>query len=139
MRRQLNADGSLSVIDAKAGNEWARLSNGIDTVEAELACDPKLDWMVTGGRSGAAVLWNAATTKPAGRFVGHTQVIAGVAFLEANTFATTARDGTAARWSFEPESRSPEIISRRVACRVPFTLVGYSLRGVLAGTRSCQR
>jgi len=128
VRRTLNADGSLTVIDVASGAERTRLIGGLDTVEAELDCDKSMEWLVTGGRSGAAVLWSAVTGKPVGRFSGHVQNIAQVQFVKPGEFSTTARDGSQARWAFEPEARPAATITRRVACRVPFELVGYALR-----------
>ena len=145
LRRQNNSDNSISVIDVVSGVARATLQAGLDTAVADIDCDSAKAWYVTGGKSGAAVVWNAASGKPVARFVGHLRAIDEVAFItvadkpgaygdkpviedtSSGEILTLSADGTAARWTFEEETRSRATISRRIACRVPLKLEGYVL------------
>ncbi len=135
--RKARGDGSIEVVDAKSGAVKLTLSGGIETADAELDCDATLDWYVTGGKSGAALLWSAATGKAVARFAGHIRSIEQVQFTAPGRIRTTASDGSTANWSFEREARSPAVISRRVACRVPFELDGFTLKPRTAGSAAC--
>ncbi len=98
------------------------LLNGID-------CDADMQLLLTGGTNGDAILWNAATAKPILRFTGHSKNTGGVSFLsEPGRFATSSSDGTYLKWSFAEEKRRPLTIARRIACRIPLVLDGYTLK-----------
>lgn len=145
LRRQTNSDNSISVIDVATGVVRATLQAGLDTAVADIDCDRAKQWYVTGGKSGAAVVWNAASGKPVARVVGHLRAIDEVAFMtvaetppsdgekpamkdtSSGEFLTFSADGTAARWNFDEETRSRATILRRIACRVPLKLEGYVL------------
>ncbi len=140
LRRQVNADNSLSVIDAATGAVIANLLAGLDTADAKLDCDTALQWYLTGGKSGAAILWNATNAKPVARFAGHVRALEDVAFLPVvGEVMTFGGDGTAAKWTFEVETRNPGVISRRIACRVPLRLEGYLLRPNADAEVACSR
>ena len=138
LRRQVNTDNSLSIVDATTGSVIANLLAGLDTADAKLDCDPALQWYLTGGKSGAAILWNAANAKPVSRFSGHVRALEDVAFLPvAGEIMTFGSDGTAARWTFDEERRNPGTINRRIACRVPLRLEGYALRPNTDSENTC--
>ena len=138
LRSQSNADGSLTIFAADTNSPVANLQAGQDTADARLACDPALQWYLTGGKSGGAILWSAANAKPVSRFSGHVRAIEDVAFPPVEgEIMTFGSDGTAARWTFEEERRAPGVISRRIACRVPLRLDGYLLRPYLGSEKDC--
>ena len=138
LRPQANADSSLTLFAAGTDSPVANLQAGQDTADARLACDNALQWYLTGGKSGGAILWSAANVKPVSRFSGHVRAIEDVAFLPAEgEIMTFGSDGTAARWTFEEERRAPGVISRRIACRVPLRLEGYLLRPYAGAERDC--
>ncbi len=138
LRGQVNADSSLTIFAAAADSPIANLQAGQDTADARLACDSALQWYLTGGKSGGAILWNATNVKPVSRFSGHVRAIADVAFLPAEgEVMTFGSDGTAAKWTFEEERRAPEVIVRRITCRVPLRLQGYQLRPYTGAEKDC--
>ncbi len=138
LRRQVNADGSLTIIATDTDSPIANLQAGQDTADARLACDAASQWYLTGGKSGGAILWDAANAKPVARFVGHVRAIDDVAFLpDEGQIMTLATDRSAARWTFEEERRAPGVITRRIACRVPLRLEGYLLRPTAGGEKDC--
>ena len=138
LRRQVNADGSLTILAADTDSPVANLQAGQDTADARLACDAALQWYLTGGKSGGAILWSAANVKPVSRFSGHVRAIEDVAFLPAEgEIMTFGSDGTAARWTYEEERRAPAVINRRIACRVPLRLEGYLLRHYAGAEKDC--
>ena len=138
LRRENLDDGRLRLIDAATGQMRAELEAGLDTTEAELDCDPELTWYLTGGKSGAAVLWEAASGKPVARFAGHARGLRGVVLrADADEIMTFAYDGTAARWTFTEETRPPTLIARRIACRVPLRLDGYTLTASIPDGSAC--
>ena len=123
------ADKIILVSDLETGQVTATLT-APDHDRSTLDCNADGQLYVTGGRSGSAMLWNAKTSKPLLRFSGHTPQRVQVAFLPqaGQVLVAAGRDGIATKWTFEEETRSPAIISRRIACRVPLRLEGYVLR-----------
>lgn len=108
------------------------LLNGID-------CDADMQLLLTGGTNGDAILWNAPTAKPILRFTGHSKNTGGVRFLpDPGRFATSSSDGTFLKWSFAEEKRRPLTIARRVACRIPLVLDGYTLKPNRIDPSACQ-
>jgi hypothetical protein len=138
LRRESHDDGRLRLIDTTTGLAQAELVAGLDTAAAELDCDPDLSWYLTGGKSGAAVLWEAAGGQPVARFAGHARGLRGVVLrADAGELMTFASDGTAARWTYTEETRPPELIARRIACRVPMRLDGYTLTASIPDGKAC--
>ncbi|MBK6596221.1 MAG: TIR domain-containing protein [Burkholderiales bacterium] len=128
VRLDSRADNSM-VVTSLTGNAppltlygHSGLLNGID-------CDADMQLLLTGGTNGDAILWNAATAKPILRFTGHSKNTGGVSFLpDPGRFATSSSDGTFLKWSFAEEKRRPLTITRRIACRIPLVLDGYTLK-----------
>lgn len=138
LRRESHDDGRLLLIDTATGRMRTELEAGLDTTDAELDCDTELTWYLTGGKSGAAVLWEAASGKPVARFAGHSRGLRGVVLrAETGEAMTFAEDGTTARWTFASETRLPALVARRVACRVPLQLDGYTLTASMSDSATC--
>jgi WD40 repeat protein len=138
LRVQANSDNSLTIIDASSGTSGLNLFAGLDTANATFDCDSTFKWYLTGGKSGAAVLWSATSAKPVARFVGHVGALEDAVFLpHFGEIATFGIDGTVAKWNYSEEDRSAAVISRRVACRVPLRLEGYALLPKEGSTHNC--
>ena len=137
VRLDARADNS-SVVTNLIGKKPIAVLSGHTGYDDAIDCDGAMQFYLTGGSTGAAVLWNAETSKPILRFVGHARNISDVGFLaEPGQFVTTGADGTFLKWAFEEETRSPAIIARRIACRVPLRLEGYVLRPVSSVENAC--
>ena len=134
------ADKSILVSDLETGQVTATLT-APDHDRSTLDCSADGQLYVTGGRSGSAMLWNAKTSKPLLRFSGHTPQHVEVAFLPqaGQVLVAAGRDGIATKWNFEEERRTPAIISRRLACRVPLMLDGYTLKERSVDRQACGR
>ena len=133
-------DNKILVSDLKTGQTIATLS-AHDTALSTLDCDNDGQFYVTGGRSGSAILWNARTAKPLMRFSGHMPGRIEVGFLPqpGQVVVTSAREGIATKWTYEEETRQPATIARRIACRVPVALDGYTLISHGIDRGACQR
>ena len=139
VRLDSRADSTMVVTDL-TGKKPTVILSGHNGLYDYIDCDRAMRFYLTGGTTGAAILWNAETQKPILRFVGHARNIGGVGFLaEPGQFVTTGADGTFLKWAFEEETRSPGIISRRIACRVPLRLDGYMLRPINNAENACAR
>ncbi len=139
VRLDARADNTMVVTDL-AGKRPTAVLSGHNGLSDYLDCDREMKFYLTGGTTGAAILWNAETQKPILRFVGHARNIGGVGFLaEPGQLVTTGADGTFLKWTFEEETRNPGVISRRIACRVPLVLEGYVLRPVSNAESACMR
>ena len=137
VRLDSRADNTMVVTDL-AGKKPPAILSGHNGLYDYIDCDRAMQFYLTGGTTGAAVLWNAETQKPILRFVGHARNIGGVGFLaEPGQLVTTGADGTFLKWAFEEERRNPGIISRRIACRVPLRLDGYILRPISSVENAC--
>ena len=128
VRLDSRADNSL-LVSSLTDDTPPLLLFGHTGLLSTIDCATDMQLLLTGGANGDAILWDALTAKPLLRFTGHSKNIGGIAFLpEPGQFATTGSDGTFQRWSFAEEKRSPLTISRRIACRIPLALEGYTLK-----------
>ena len=133
-------DRSIVVSSLHSGLVTATLS-AHDTALSTLDCDATLQFYLTGGRSGSAILWNANTSKPLMRFSAHLPQRLDVGFLPGTgqVLIAAARDGIATKWTFEEERRMPATVARRIACRVPLALDGYTLQPKAIDRAACLR
>jgi WD40 repeat protein len=137
IRLDARADNSMLVTDLTGKRPVATLYDDTGSTSA-IDCDSPLDWYVTGGANGDAILWSARTTQPILRFKGHSKNIANVRFLQDfGRFVTTGTDGTVLQWSFAQESRHPATVARRIACRIPLVLDGYTLKPQRIDRNAC--
>ena len=137
VRLDSRADNTIAVTDLTGRKPTAVLS-GHTAYDDHIDCDGEMQFYLTGGTTGAAILWNAETQKPILRFVGHARNIGAVGFLaEPGRLVTTGADGTFLKWDYEQETRNPAIIARRIACRVPLRLDGYVLRPISNVENAC--
>ncbi|MEO8102638.1 MAG: TIR domain-containing protein [Betaproteobacteria bacterium] len=133
-------DKSILVSDLKTGQTIATLS-APDTALSTFDCNADGEHYVTGGRSGSAILWNAKTSKPLMRFSGHMpgRIEVGFLPLPGQVLVGGARDGIATKWTYEEEGRHFTTIARRIACRVPLALDGYTLKSRQIDRDACLR
>lgn len=138
VRLDSRADNSL-LVSSLTNDIAPLLLFGQAGLLSTIDCDADMQLLLTGGANGDAMLWSASTAKPILRFTGHSKNIGGIAFLpEPGQFATSGADGTFQRWSFAEEKRRPLTISRRLACRIPLALEGYTLKPSRIDASACQ-
>jgi len=139
VRLDSRADNSM-VVSSLTGIAAPITLFGHSSLLNSIDCDSDMQLLLTGGTNGDTILWSAETAKPILRFTGHSKNVGGVGFLsQPGQFVTTGADGTFLKWSFAEEKRSPLTISRRVACRIPLVLDGYTLKPHQIDQNACQR
>jgi WD40 repeat protein len=138
VRLDSRADNSM-VVTSLTGNAPPLMLYGHTGLLNGIDCDADMQLLLTGGSNGDAILWSAATAKPILRFTGHSKNTGGVGFLpEPGRLATSSSDGTFLKWSFAEEKRRPLTITRRIACRIPLVLDGYTLKPHRIDPSACQ-
>jgi WD40 repeat protein len=138
VRLDSRADNSM-VVTSLTSNAPALTLYGHTGLLNSIDCDADMQLLLTGGTNGDAILWSAATAKPILRFTGHSKNTGGVSFLtKPGRFATSSSDGTFLKWSFAEEKRHPLTIARRIACRIPLVLDGYTLKPNRIDPNACQ-
>ena len=138
VRLDSRADNSM-VVTSLTSNAPPLTLYGHTGLLNSIDCDIEMQLFLTGGTNGDAILWSAATAKPILRFTGHSKNTGGVSFLpEPGRFATSSSDGTYLKWSFVEEKRHPMTIARRIACRIPLSLDGYTLKPNRIDPSACQ-
>jgi WD40 repeat protein len=138
IRLDSRADNSM-VVTSLTSNAPALTLYGHTGLLNSIDCDADMQLLLTGGTNGDAILWSAPTAKPILRFTGHSKNTLGVSFLpKPGRFATSSSDGTFLKWSFAEEKRRPLTIARRIACRIPLVLDGYTLKPSRIDPSACQ-
>lgn len=138
VRLDSRADNSM-VVTSLSSNAPALTLYGHSGLLNSIDCDKDMQLLLTGGTNGDAILWSAATAKPILRFTGHSKNTGGVSFLsKPDRFVTSSSDGTFLKWSFAEEKRRPLTIARRIACRIPLVLDGYTLKPHSIDPSACQ-
>jgi WD40 repeat protein len=116
------------------------LSAGNDTAGAVFDCSVDQALVVTGGRSGVAIVWDVASAKPLARFSGHLKPLTEVHFLDDSTkIETIDATGETDVWSVAPETRPAQLIARRVACRIPLALHDFQLIQTPTDPSACRQ
>jgi len=92
-------------------------------------------WILTGAKTGAAILWDLATGREIRRFEGHVGAVRGVAFsLDARRALTGGDDGTIRLWDPHTGAELKRLAGalHRIKC-VAFSIDGHVLLGGMSG------
>ena len=64
-------------------------------------CSPDDKWVLTGGQNGIVTLWDVASGREAGQFVGHTSKVVSLCFLEGGSMFVSGSADSARLWDRE--------------------------------------
>jgi WD40 repeat protein len=104
---------------------------------------PDQQALLTASSDGTARLWEVETGELIETVASHSQGLSPSPFTaghfapDGSRLLTAAIDGTVREWALPYETRSPQLVSDRVACSAPWKLAGETLVPVLPPAHDC--